>query len=147
MKGVHIIWDNNKIFPKYKYNSGSEVSQRRINKAVKIVLNIIESEKEKIKKAFKELASKKHKDKKIKIEYDFESSIERIKNTRVSKDSDDIHGESDFYTIWISANKLSDDELVGAILHESLHYLATFNGKDICQKDEHYVMRLLGDDC
>ena len=52
-----------------------------------------------------------------------------------------------FYKIWISSNKLSDDELVGTILHESLHYLVTFNGNDICEKDEHQVMAKLGDDC
>ena len=34
---------------------------------------------------------------------------------------------------------------MGTILHEALHYLCTFNGKDICEKDEHYVMELLGE--
>ena len=42
-------------------------------------------------------------------------------------------------------NKLSDAHLIGAILHESLHYLARFNNKEICEKDEHYVMELLGE--
>ena len=28
-----------------------------------------------------------------------------------------------------------------------LHYFAYINGKEICEKDEHYVMRMLGDDC
>ncbi len=147
LKGIHITWDNNKIFPLYKNTSGSEVSQRRINKVIKIVLKILEEEENKIKKAFKELANKKYKDKKINIEYNFNSSIERIKNTKVSNSNEDLYGESDFDTIWISANKLSDDHLVGTILHESLHYLATFNKNDICEKDEHYVMRLLGEDC
>ena len=42
---------------------------------------------------------------------------------------------------------MNDTYLLGTMLHESLHYICTFNGKDICSKDEHYVMSLLGDDC
>ena len=47
----------------------------------------------------------------------------------------------------LSKNKIDYPELVGTILHEALHYFAYFNKKEICEKDEHYVMRALGDDC
>jgi hypothetical protein len=145
IKGMHVIWKDNKIFPDYTFNSGSYVSQKRINKAIRVVVKILEDEENKIKKAFKELANKKYKGKKITINFDFKSSIERVKNAKVNKESDLVDGESDYYQIWINSNQTSDDLLIGVLLHESLHYLATFNNKDICEKDEHYVMGLLGE--
>jgi len=147
MKGVHINWENGKIFPKYKYNSGPHVSQKRINKAIKIVLAILEDEEEKIKKEFKRFAEKRYKGKNVRVNFSFNTAKDKVKNTTVSKEDEDLHGEASFYKIWISSNKLSDDELVGTILHESLHYIATFNGNEICEKDEHIVMAKLGDDC
>jgi hypothetical protein len=42
---------------------------------------------------------------------------------------------------------MNDTFLLGILLHEALHYCCSFNGKDICSKDEHYVMRLLGEEC
>ena len=145
-KGMHIVWKDKKIFPDYKFNSGSRVSQRRINRAAKIVIQLLDEEEEKIKKAFKELADKKYKGKKLKINYDFKSAKNRVQNAKVNKESDTVDGESDYDQIWINSNKLSDDELVGVLLHESLHYLTTFNNKEICEKDEHYVMKLLGEE-
>ncbi len=145
IKGMHVIWKDSKIFPDYTFNSGSYVSQKRINKAIKVVVKILEDEQNKIKRAFKDLANKKYKGKKITINFDFKSSIERVKNAKVNKESDLVDGESDYYQIWINSNKISDDLLIGVLLHESLHYLATFNNKDICEKDEHYVMGLLGE--
>ena len=146
IKGMHIVWKDRKIFPDYKFNSGSRVSQRRINRAAKIVIQLLDEEEERIKKAFKELADKKYKGKKITINYDFKSAKYRVQNAKVNKESDTVDGESDYDQIWINSNKLSDDELVGVLLHESLHYLTTFNNKDICEKDEHYVMKLLGEE-
>jgi hypothetical protein len=147
MKGVHINWENNKIFPEYKYNSGPYVSQKRINKAIKIVIAILNEEEEKIKKGFKNLANKKYKGQNKTIKFNFDLAKKKVQNTKLSKNTDLIHGESNYYQIWISSNKLSDDELVGTILHESLHYIATFDNNEICEKDEHYVMSKLGDDC
>lgn len=145
IKGMHVIWKDGNIFPDYTFNSGSHVSQKRINKAIKVVVKILEDEENKIKRAFKELANKKYKGKKINIDFDFKSSINRVKNAKVNKESDFVDGESDYEQIWINSNKMSDDLLIGVLLHESLHYLTTFNNKDICEKDEHYVMGLLGE--
>ena len=36
---------------------------------------------------------------------------------------------------------------VGTLLHEALHCLAMIDNKEICAKDEHQVIRELGDDC
>jgi hypothetical protein len=40
---------------------------------------------------------------------------------------------------------MSNEALVGTILHESLHNIGTINGKDICEKDEHTIMKSLGE--
>jgi hypothetical protein len=146
LKGFNISWKNSGIFPKYKNISGPLVSKKRINRAKKIVKLILEEEKVKIINAFKMLVKKKYDSKKT-VNVDIESAIECVNNTVLSKESDDIYGESDGEKIWISEVKMSDEYLVGTILHESLHHICTLDGKDICEKDEHYVMNYLGDDC
>ena len=81
------------------------------------------------------------------IRLNIDAAIDKVQNARVSGESDAMHGESDDCRLWIPKNKVNDTLLLGTLLHEALHYICTFNGKDICAKDEHYVMRLLGDDC
>ena len=83
----------------------------------------------------------------IEITYDYEAAYRRVRSTKLCPMNDDCHGESDESGIWICKNKIDYPELVGTILHEALHYFAYFNNKEICEKDEHYVMRALGDDC
>ena len=147
IKGFKLKWEGDNIFPNYPNTSGSYVSQKRINKVKNIVIQILIEEEKKILNAFKILAKKKYKNKKINVELNLNLALNKVNNTFVSKKNDDLHGESDDNKIWISKNKLNDQELIGTILHESLHYICTFNGNDICTKDEHYVMSILGDDC
>lgn len=133
------------IFPEYPETSGSFVSQRRINKLKPVVIQILENKQQHILNAFKKLATRYSKPPKIVLH--IEDAIDKVKNARVTSESDSMHGESDDYRIWIPKNKTNDTVLMGTLLHEALHYICTFNGQDICEKDEHYVMALLGDDC
>jgi len=133
------------IFPEYPQTSGSYVSQRRINKQKPIVIRILETKQVQISNAFKKLAARYSKAPIIELHTD--AAIEKVRNARVTASSDEMHGESDDHRIWIPKNKTNDTVLMGTLLHEALHYICTFNGKDICAKDEHYVMALLGDDC
>ena len=133
------------IFPEYPETSGSYVSQRRINKLKPVVIHILENKQQQILNAFKKLAARYSKPPKIVLH--IEDAIEKVRNARVTSESHSMHGESDNYRIWIPKNKTNDTVLMGTLLHEALHYICTFNGQDICEKDEHYVMALLGDDC
>jgi len=133
------------IFPSYPNTSGSHVSQRRINKQKEAVIHILQTKQPQILAAFKQLAKRYSKTPKIKLH--IEQAIEKVRNAKVNHASDDLHGESDDYRIWIGAAKMNDTYLMGTILHEALHYICTFDGNDICSENEHYVMRLLGDDC
>lgn len=133
------------IFPDYPNTSGSHVSQTRINKQKDTVIRILQTKQTQILSAFKQLAKRYSKTPKIELHIDM--AIEKVRNARVTFDSDDLHGESDDYRMWIPAAKCNDTYLMGTMLHEALHYVCTFDGNDICSKDEHYVMRLLGDDC
>ena len=99
----------------------------------------------KILSAFKQLAKRYSRPPKIKLHID--QAIEKVRNAVVTHDSEELHGLSDDRRMWIPSAKCNDTYLMGTMLHESLHYIATFDGKDICEKDEHYVMALLGDDC
>ena len=129
-KGFDIKWQNNGIFPKYRNISGPKVSKKRIRRATRIVKMILEEEEDKIVNAFKMLVKKRYNSKK-KVEVDIQSAIECVDNTILSKESDEIYGESDGEKIWISEVKMSDEYLVGTILHESLHHICTLDGKDI----------------
>jgi hypothetical protein len=133
------------VFPSYPNTSGSFISQRRINKQKEAVIAILKTKQPQILAAFKQLA--KRYSKQPKIEMHFDQAIEKVRNARVTSDSDELHGESDDYRMWIPAAKCNDTYLLGTMLHEALHYICTFDGNDICEKDEHYTMRLLGDDC
>jgi len=147
IKGIHIKWNNKNVFPIYKYNSAPVLSNKILKRAVDIVIKILIEEKSKIEKPFKYLAKKKYKGKNIKIYFDYETAIKRVYSTKIGSENDDCYGESDEKQIWIFKNKIPYDILVGTILHEALHYFAYFNGKEICESDEHQVMRMLGDDC
>lgn len=144
-KKVNFKWKHGNIFPCYPKTSGSFASQRRINKLKPIAGGIIRENAATIENAFKTLA--KSRGKHIKVEMHLDWSIMKIQNATMSKEDSSLHGISDDTTIWISKNKINDAELLGVLLHESLHYCCTFNGNDICEKDEHRAMRMLGDDC
>ena len=146
MKGMNIKWSDN-IFPDYRDISGSYVSNKRINRAKKIVIQILIYEKNRIIDAFKTLAKKRYYNKKVNIKFHIDKVIDRVNTTKLARENDDLYGETDGYNIWVSSIKMSEEELIGTILHESLHSSTTFDNKEICEKDEHYVMRLLGDDC
>lgn len=134
-----------RIFPEYPETSGSYISQRRINKQKDTVIDILTTKQKHILAAFKQLAKRHSKPPNIKLQID--KAIEKVRNAVVTHDSEELHGVSDDYRMWIPSCKCNDTYLMGIMLHEALHYVATFDGKDICEKDEHYVMTLLGDDC
>ena len=94
---------------------------------------------------------------------DFKAAVGRVKKAKLQPDNEERFGESNGFTIWISRMKMSDEELVcivvcrmlmlitvlqvGTLLHEALHCIAMVDNKEICEKDEHQVIRELGDDC
>eukprot|EP01084_Bolivina_argentea_P308700 533878_1 len=135
VKGVFIRWhkNGNYIFPDYREVSGSHVSQKRINTAKEIVCLILKQEEKKITNSFEEFAKKRYGGRMI-LKVDIDGAIQRVNTARVKRDNDYDYGEADDERMWISACKLSDEYLVGTILHEAIHYIATFNGKDICEK-------------
>ena len=120
MKGVYLKWNENCVFPEYKYNSGPIVSNKILKRAKEIVIEILTNEKDKIEKAFKSL-TKRYKDKYIEITYDYEAAYRRVRSTKLCPASDYCYGESDESGIWICKNKIDYAELVGTILHEALH--------------------------
>lgn len=134
-----------RIFPIYPETSGSHVSQKRINKLKKKAIEIITKNERSIHVAFRKLQSRHSKP--ITMDLKLEVAVHKIKNAVVCPGSDEDWGFSDEEKIWIPTIKMNDTFLLGILLHESLHYCCTFNGKDICSKDEHYVMRLLGEKC
>ena len=147
IKGVSIKWDKNQVFPVYTYKSAPILSNKTLMRAKKIVIDILKEEGEKIECAFISLAKKKYKGKKVNIDFDYDTAIKRVCSTKLGGENEHCYGESDEKQIWIFKNKIPYDTLVGTILHEALHYFAYFNKKEICEKDEHDVMRALGDDC
>jgi hypothetical protein len=143
-KGYKIKWGKG-IFPNYGDLSGADVSQKRINRAKNIVKLILDQERNKIEKAFKIFARKKYYNQNVNIKVDINSAINMVENTILHTDDQELYGESDGTQIWITAIKMSNEALIGTILHESLHNICTINGKDICEKNEHAIMVSLGE--
>ena len=137
------------IFPEYPATSGPRVSQRRINQAKGRVAETLVRHEDVIRRAFERLekrgANKKRKGARRIVCFP-ERAMSRVASTRVCPSSEHILGESDDTTIYIAANKLNDAMLEGTILHEALHYYAEWeDSNDVCTKDEHMVMRWLGE--
>ncbi len=145
IKGVYVRWCTNasQIFPDYRDVSGSTVSMRRINKAKKLVIQILDTEKNIIEKEFKKRCNGS-----IKIDFNFaKEKIDTAKLSSVVKPDESVYGQTTAGTIWITPMKMSDELLIGTLLHEALHDICTVNGKIMCENDEHLVMRSLGDNC
>ena len=143
--GVHIRW-NNHIFPSYNGKSGPYVSQRRINKLKVLTKKILSEEKQRIRTVFMNYIRKRHKDRVMKVTLDIDGAMQRVDNTYVCHD-ESLFGESDGEKIWISKEKMSDAYLLGTLLHEALHFTVSINNKPMCEKEEHLIFALLGDDC
>jgi hypothetical protein len=145
LKGTVLQWVPSHIFPVYPETSGSEVSQKRINRLKKLACLIIETEEKKIFDAFKQVSKKKGNG--VRVVLNTKQAVEKIQNAVLCPANDSMHGESDDEMMWISKNKINDATLLGIMLHESLHYAVTYNSREICTEDEHRAIRLLGDDC
>ena len=145
IKGACLKWANQNIFPVYPPTSGSRVSQRRINRLKDLACMILRDEERKIFKAFKQVSKKRGQN--VRVDLDVDLAVKKVLNARVSPTSETMHGESDEQTIWVAQNKVNDSVLLGVLLHEALHYAATFDDREICTDDEHRVIRILGDDC
>ena len=143
-KGYKIKWSKG-IFPDYRNLSGPEVSQKRINRAKNIVKLILDQERLKIRKAFHTFAKKKFYNQNVNVNVDINCALNMVDNTTLHTNDEALYGESNGIQIWISSIKMSNEALIGTILHESLHNICTINSKDICEKDEHSIMESLGE--
>lgn len=145
MKGMYVRWYDNSshIFPDYRDVSGSVVSMRRINRAKKLVNTIIDSEQKTIEREFRKRCTGTPK-------FNFEFAKEKVNTAKLSsvvKPDESVYGMTTAGTIWITPMKMSDELLIGTLLHEALHDICTVNGKVLCEKDDHHVLRALGDNC
>ena len=143
-KGYKIKWSKG-IFPDYRNLSGPEVSQKRINRAKNIVKLILDQERLKIRKAFHTFAKKKIYNQNVNVNVDINCALDMVDNTTLHTNDEALYGESNGIQIWISSIKMSNETLIGTILHESLHNICTINDKYICEKDEHAIMESLGE--
>ena len=143
-KGYKIKWSKG-IFPDYRNLSGPEVSQKRINRAKNIVKLILDQERLKIRKAFHTFAKKKFYNQNVNVNVYINCALNMVDNTTLHTNDEALYGESNGIQIWISSIKMSNEALIGTILHESLHNICTINGKYICEKDEHAIMESLGE--
>eukprot|EP00091_Calanus_sinicus_P024995 TRINITY_DN9295_c0_g1_i2.p1 TRINITY_DN9295_c0_g1~~TRINITY_DN9295_c0_g1_i2.p1 ORF type:complete len:158 (+),score=38.03 TRINITY_DN9295_c0_g1_i2:109-582(+) len=146
VKGMYIRWGGN-IFPDYRDVSGPNVSHKRLQRAKPIVVLILQQEEKRITQAFVEFCKGRYRGQNRVVTLDFKAAIERVKDAKLQPDNEERYGESDGFTIWIARMKMSDEELVGTLLHEALHCIAIIDNKEICAKDEHQVIRELGDQC
>lgn len=78
---------------------------------------------------------------------DVDRAIDRVRRCCVSDAvPDDCWGESDFFDVRISPREaFTDAELLGTMIHEALHYCATWDGHDIASHIEHEAMRHMGE--
>lgn len=143
---LHVRWFNDRrlIFPHYRSVSGSIVTQKRIDRVKTFVKEIVREERHKVLAAFKAFCGSQ-----VRIRVNF--AMDKIDRTKLSSTvcvDASCYGQTLGREIWITPMKMSDELLIGTILHEALHEMCTYRGgKYISEKQEHCVMRYLGDDC
>lgn len=145
VKGVHVRFRPSMVFPNYPNTSGSHVSQRRVNRLKPIALAVLQDREKTVFKAFQAFARRRHSDRPPKVRFDLETALRRVEGAAVCPEG--VYGECDEARVWVAREKMNDAYLLGTLLHEALHYAVTFNGKFVCEDDEHAVFRALGDDC
>ena len=148
-KGIHVRWYKNssKVFPNYRDISGSVVGIRRLNRAKIVVQKILTTQQPIITREFVALAKKKGG---TVSNIDFSEALEKVQTAKMGSiisPDESYYGCTKNSTIWITAMKMSDELLIGTLLHEAIHDICTIGGKYICEVDEHHVMRTLGDNC
>jgi hypothetical protein len=139
------------VFPNYSEVSGSAVGGRRLRRAKPVVLAILarEDAAAAIRRAFVGLARRRgapgaH------VAVDLAAATHKVRGAKLSstiRPDESAYGMTANGVIWITPTKMSDDMLIGTLLHEALHDVCTINGKFICETDEHRVMRALGEQC
>ena len=129
----------------YPTTSGSLVSQRRIHQIQTVAIDLLRSKQRLIEKTFREFAAKRY-NRPVRVKMLWKHIEARILSAAVCQD-ESLYGECDENKVWISKEKMNDIYLLGTLLHEALHYGCTFNGRWICEDDEHTIFRSLGDDC
>ena len=145
VKGAHVRFRPSKLFPLYPNTSGSRASQRRVNRLKPLALAVLQDRKGIVVKAFEAFARRRHADRPPKVRFDLEGALRRVRGAAVCAEG--VYGECDEERVWVAREKMNDAYLLGTLLHEALHYAVTFNGKFVCEEDEHAVFRCLGDDC
>lgn len=141
IKGVYVRWHSSKIFPDYRDVSGPIVSQKRLNNAKNLVKKILDEEYSKIEKEYKKRFNGI-------ITLNLEFAKYKVDNAKLSstiKPEEEYYGWAMGDKIRISCTKMSDEAIIGTLLHEALHDIAKVNGKDVCENDEHIIIRNLGD--
>ena len=148
-KNIHIRWykTQSKVFPDYREVSGSKVGMRRLNRAKGVVKEILSTHQKAIRKEFEDFA--KRKGGRV-TRLDFEEACEKVDTAKMGsivKPDESYYGITTNNTIWITAMKMSDELLIGTLLHEAIHDICYINGNWISEVDEHIIMRELGDNC
>ena len=144
-KGVRVRFRPSMVFPDYPGTSGAQVSQRRVNRLKPTAIAVLQDRERVVFRAFQAFARRRHSDRPPKVRFDLTSALRRVEGAAVCAEG--VYGECDEERVWVAREKMNDAYLLGTLLHEALHFSTTFNGKFVCEEDEHAVFRDLGDDC
>ena len=79
------------------------------------------------------------------IKFDDVGAVRRIKTAVLCYDDEEIWGRTDGHTIEISGGYMSYPQLVGTLLHESLHDWCRVRGRVMSCAGEHFCMHKCGD--
>jgi hypothetical protein len=143
----YIRWKPGQVFPDYRDVSGSFVSRKRIRCLQPLAENVLRAKEAHIAAVMRNFAQRRH-GRGVCVSVDIDAAISKLRNVTFTRSSSDTAwAESDGTQIWIYRHKMSDEKLLGLLLHESLHCIATINRQDICMRDEHRILRQLGDTC
>ena len=124
------------------------VTQARLNRAKFQALRLVKKHEEDILLAF-ELAARDRSDKIKRVRVDIDKVSQRIRCCKLGE-CEGCYGESDDEEVYVNQNQVhTRNELIGTILHESLHYVCKecrgHGLRYMCTQAEHVAMTYLGE--
>ena len=133
------------VYPDYPEDTDVLVTDKRLSIAKWQAAQLFDEKGDEIRRRFTNYALRKYRCKRRQIKFDNVGAVRRIKRAVLCYDDEEIWGRTDGHTIEISAGYMSYPQLVGTLLHESLHDWCRVRGRVMSCAGEHFCMHKCGD--
>ena len=140
---------NDRAFPSYpEVDAGAEgplVTAGRLQKAKWQARHIFNERLDLSQSAFRKYAQRKYRCKARQVCFDDRGAMRRIRDAVISYKNLNHLGETDGVQIRITGMPMTDELLVGTLIHEGMHNWCSVRGRFMSCENEHFCMTKVGE--